>query len=63
MNMDDTKICLNCANCIYIGEGCSICDVDEPVVVLEDFTPTENYWKCAGCDWEDADYDEEEEDE
>lgn len=47
-----TKICNNCDHCIYIGEGDFICDKDEPVLIEEDFTPTEDYYKCGGADWE-----------
>lgn len=52
---DKSKICLTCANCIYIGEGDYICDVDEPVLVMEDHTPNDNYCYCNECDWEDGD--------
>ena len=46
------KICSTCANCIYIGEGDYICDVDEPILVMEDHMPNENYCTCNECDWE-----------
>lgn len=49
---EETKICLNCCHCIYIGEGDYICDVDEPIIVMEEHCPNDNYWYCAGCDWE-----------
>lgn len=51
--MEDANICLTCSNCIYIGEGDSICDADDtPMLVLEDFTPTDDYWWCAGSEYE-----------
>ena len=46
------KICSTCANCVYIGEGDYICDVDEPIIVMEDHMPNENYCACNECDWE-----------
>ena len=36
-----------CPNCIYIGEGDSICDVTQEVV-LEDWEPTDNFMG-QGC--------------
>ena len=46
------KICPTCTHCVYIGDGDYICDVDEPVIVMEEHIPNDNYWYCAGCDWE-----------
>lgn len=46
------KICSTCANCICIGEGDFICDVDEPILVMEDYIPTEDFCCCNECDWE-----------
>lgn len=41
--------CLNCSNCIPIGEGDHICnECGEPVIVLRDYAPTEDYLKCGG---------------
>ena len=48
----DIQICCNCANCIYIGEGDYICDVDEPILVMEDHVPNENFICCGLADWE-----------
>lgn len=48
-----TVCCMNCENCIYIGEGDSICDaMDEPVLVFADWEPTDDYFCCCGSDWE-----------
>lgn len=52
---EEIKICLNCSHCIYIGEGDYICDADEPIIVMEEHQPNDNYWYCAGCDWEEDD--------
>ena len=58
--MEEPKICINCSHCIYIGEGDYICDADnEPIIIMEEHTPNENYWCCAGSEWEN-DEDEEE---
>ena len=46
------KCCLTCDHCVYIGEGDSICDVDEPVLILSDFEPTDMFNCCNECDWE-----------
>lgn len=46
------KICNTCANCVYIGEGDYICDVDEPILVMEDHIPNENFICCGLADWE-----------
>ena len=53
--------CLTCENCIYIGEGDHMCDaMDEPVIVMEDHTPNDNYFICGGSEY--VSYDEEDED-
>lgn len=36
-----------CPNCMYIGDGDSLCDVLQEIV-LEDWTPTEHF-KGPGC--------------
>lgn len=51
--LENMPHCMNCANCIYIGEGDSICDaLDEPVLVLSDFEPTDDYFCCGGSEYE-----------
>lgn len=52
------KACQDCNHCVYICEGDYICDFDEPVLILEDFTPTDDYMYCGGKDWESDDNDE-----
>lgn len=39
------KDCLYCASCIPIGGGDHFCD-EELVIVIEDYTPNENYCCC-----------------
>lgn len=52
-NFDEQSICHNCSHCIYIGEGDSICDADdEPKIVLGDWSPTDDFWWCAGSEFE-----------
>lgn len=52
-NNKNIKVCLNCSHCIYIGESNYICDADnKPVLVMEEHCPNDNYWYCAGIDWE-----------
>ena len=42
----------------YIGEGDYICDVDEPVLVMEEHLPSDDYYYCGGADYEsEEDYD------
>ena len=49
------KICNTCVNCVYIGEGDFICDIAEPVLVMEDFTPTDEFMLCQGSEYESED--------
>lgn len=45
--------CLVCSNCIPIGEGDHICnECGEPVVVLSEYEPTDDYLKCGGDKFE-----------
>lgn len=53
------KICSTCANCVYIGDGDYICDVDEPIIVMEEHMPNDKFTCCGGADWEPADEDDE----
>lgn len=51
--LESKPICLNCDHCIYIGEGDSICDADyEPVCIIADWEPTDDFWYCNGADYE-----------
>ena len=50
---EEPKICLYCIHCIPIGEGDHICDAfDEPVLILEDYTPTDDFLKCGTSEHE-----------
>lgn len=49
---EQPKICNTCANCTYIGDGAFICIADEPILVMEDYIPNENFCACNECDWE-----------
>lgn len=58
--VEDTKnepCCMNCEHCVYIGEGDSICDADEPFLILDDWDPTDEYFACGGADFIDKDED------
>lgn len=46
-----SKTCLTCSNCVPIGEGDHVC-IENQVIVLEDYTPTDDYCYCNECDWE-----------
>lgn len=45
------KDCYSCDNCVYIGEGDHMCDVNN-MLVLDDFMPTDNYFWCDGDEFE-----------
>lgn len=51
------KCCETCENLIAIGEGDHIClevaakDRDPAVVVISDYSPTDNYFLCGGKKW------------
>ncbi len=53
--------CEDCTNFVPIGEGDHICIAGkEPVLILEDYIPTDNYLYCNGSDyesWDDLDDD------
>lgn len=42
-NIDD---CLNCKHCLPIGEGDHICEENPHKIVLEDYTPTDDFNWC-----------------
>lgn len=49
------KHCEHCKNCQYIGEGDFICDKHisgpDKALVIEDWTPTENFLQCKMPTW------------
>lgn len=46
------KCCENCDNFVPIGEGDHVCIAGEPVLILEDYEPTDDYYYCAGQAYE-----------
>lgn len=45
--MNKRTECEGCEECIYICEGDFICTrVDPPVMIIEGFSPTDNYLRC-----------------
>lgn len=44
------KNCLDCANCVYVGDGGYLCDCRQEIVI-EDFAPTGEFLCCKGKDW------------
>lgn len=45
------KICQNCGNACYIGEGDTACMAEEPRIVLDDWNTTSDYMWCLGDKW------------
>ena len=47
------KSCENCENKIPIGEGDFICYecAENPAIVISDYSPSDNYFKCNGKKW------------
>ena len=44
--------CCNCSHCIYVGEGDYICDMSNYLVVEEFAIPTDEFYRCAGKDYQ-----------
>lgn len=55
--MVTAKCCENCDNCVPIGEGDHVCIAGEPVLILDDYEPTEDYLYCDGEAYEGDDED------
>lgn len=49
--MADLPECDNCGHCTYLGEGDYVCGVGEPVLVIDEWHPTEAYLACEGKSW------------
>lgn len=50
------KCCEECTSCVYLEQGDHICTYGEPVLIIEDFFPTDEYYYCNGEyyeSWED----------
>lgn len=41
------KDCFECEECLYIGEGDFACMKDIPVIVMEEYFPTEEFNYCS----------------
>lgn len=46
------KMCETCEHFIPIGEGDHLCVFSMPIAVMEDYTPTDEYYWCNGKHWE-----------
>lgn len=51
------KDCANCGNALYVGEGDTACityqeGLPEAKLILDDWTPTDDYFWCDGKCWE-----------
>lgn len=47
------RTCETCDHCVPVGEGDHICLAEsEPTLVLENYTPTDEYIACKGKSWE-----------
>lgn len=43
--------CDNCDHCAYLGGGDFVCGLGQPVLVMEEWQPTEAYYACKGKHW------------
>ena len=43
--------CDKCINCIYLGDGDMMCDVNNKMIA-DDCIPTKNYMWCKGKEYE-----------
>lgn len=46
------KCCEDCSNFTPIGEGDHICIANDPILILDNYCPTENYFYCKGKNFE-----------
>ena len=49
--MREIKQCMDCGNCLPIGEGDFICSEHPGSLVLEDYDPGEDFLICNGKDF------------
>lgn len=49
--MREIKQCMDCGNCLPIGEGDFICSERPGSLVLEDYGPGEDFLICNGKDF------------
>lgn len=45
-------MCENCENFVPIGEGDHICTAGAPIIVVDEYAPTEDYFWCEGKEFE-----------
>lgn len=50
----DERICQNCDNCMYDGDGGYWC-LEMSKLVMDDFEPTDDYFCCGGKMWAEGD--------
>jgi len=56
---NEPKICWSCTHCIPIGDGAHLCDAfDEPILVIDDYEPTDDYLRCNTSEYESWDDEE-----
>lgn len=46
-NSKKEKDCFECEECLYIGDGDFACMKDIPVIVMEEYFPTEEFNYCS----------------
>ncbi len=51
-NKKNKSCCERCVECIAIGEGDHICTVEEPKLIIESYSPAEEYYWCKGKHFE-----------
>lgn len=44
----DNRCCENCVNCLPVGDGDYICNMDPSKVVLEEYSFSADYFWCSG---------------
>lgn len=47
----EMKNCLDCANCVYVGDGGYLCDCRQEIVIEDFVAPTGEFLCCEGKDW------------
>ena len=47
----DNRCCENCVNCLPVGDGDHICNMDPSKAVLEEYSFSADYFWCGGSLW------------
>ena len=50
-NKTNKILCENCENFVPIGEGDHVCTAGVPVIVVEEYAPSEDYFWCHGTEF------------